>query len=301
MLHMRAAKRSDEDVLQAIRARFPGLSRQLQRGARFLVDHPDDVALASMRRIAGQARVQPATLVRLAQALGFAGWPALRQRFIDRLRAEPRPFSPRAAALAGRGDPAGLFSETFAMLGANLARMGAAADPRAIDAVAAALERAGTIYVAGFRSCYGPAFGFAYACRLFRPARVVLLNAIGGAFDAELRSIARGDAAVVIGFAPYSREAAQVTEIARRAGAAVVAVTDSTVSPLAEGADHLLLFSTGSPSFFPSVVTAAATLEALAAVLAARSGSRAVAAVRAAEAQLYDLGAYLPQKKGVRP
>jgi DNA-binding MurR/RpiR family transcriptional regulator len=89
-----------------------------------------------------------------------------------------------------------------------------------------------------------------------------------------------------------------VAGVARKAGARIIAVTDSAVAPPAREAEQRLLFSTGSSSFFPSVVAASALLECLVAVLLSRSGRAAVAGVRDAEAQLYALGAYLLPPRG---
>ena len=50
--------------------RFPSLSPQLQVAARFVVDHPNEVVIGSMRTLAERAQAQPATFVRLAQQLG---------------------------------------------------------------------------------------------------------------------------------------------------------------------------------------------------------------------------------------
>ena len=46
-----------------LREQFGELSAQLQSGARHLLDHPSEVPLLSMRKIAADAGVQPATLV----------------------------------------------------------------------------------------------------------------------------------------------------------------------------------------------------------------------------------------------
>lgn len=299
MLHMRA-EQAPEQVLQSIRETFPTLSRQLQLGARFLVDHPDDVALCSMREIAGRAGVQPVTLVRLAKHLGFDGWPALRERFIERIRSMPASFSRRAADLIRRDDAHGLFHETLGTIRANLEATEAGIGAGAIPAVAKMLERADTVYVAGFRSCYAPAFSFYYAYRLFRQRTVVLVSGTGGTFETELRGLSRKDAVLLLGFEPYSRETALVAEAAKKAGATIIAVTDSTVSPLTHDADRVLTFSTSSPSFFPSVAAASALLECIIAVLVARAGSAAVTSIRSAESQLFALGAYLPPPKGRR-
>src|SRR5699024_9296163 len=57
-----------------IQKRYADMSPQFQIGARYLLDYANEVAVKSMRQIAAQAGVQPATLVRLAQTLGYKGW-----------------------------------------------------------------------------------------------------------------------------------------------------------------------------------------------------------------------------------
>ena len=85
-----------ESLLAHLRASFPTLSTQFQSGARYLLDHPQDVAVLSMRKIAVSASVQPATLVRLSQHLGFEGWQGLRELFVDALRGGSQPYARRA-------------------------------------------------------------------------------------------------------------------------------------------------------------------------------------------------------------
>jgi len=65
--------RSLDGLVVLIRERFPDMSPQFQIGARFLIDFPGEVPVQSMRSIAAGAGVQPATLVRLAKALGYEG------------------------------------------------------------------------------------------------------------------------------------------------------------------------------------------------------------------------------------
>jgi len=56
----------------------------------------------------------------------------------------------------------------------------------------------------------------------------------------------------------------------------------------------ILRFLVDSPSFFPSVAAAVATVEALAATMLARSGAKGASKVRQTEAELTALGAYMP-------
>lgn len=283
-------------VRSAIKSRYPAMSRQLQIGARFLLERPEEVATASMRAVAGRAGVTPVTLVRLARALGFAEWRALRRPFVERLRPRAAPFSAKAEDLVKRRSPAALVREAFAAHAANLAATESLNAPGELVAAAALLAKARRVRVAGFRSCHALAAGFVYVYRLFRPD-VVLVGGAGLGLELELRGLGAGDAVLVLGFAPYSRESALVAEAARRAGARRVAVVDSEVAPLALGAESVLRFAHAGPSFFPSIAAAAALLEALLAVLLARGGRPALDRLRAAERELETLGAYLPLEK----
>ncbi len=64
------------------------------------------------------------------------------------------------------------------------------------------------------------------------------------------------------------------------------------VSPLARHARHALVFSGTTPSFFHSVMAAMSIVEVLLAVLAARGGKAAIAAISESEAQLGAFAAY---------
>lgn len=275
-----------------IRARFSELSPQFQTGAAFLLDHPDEVAVSSMRKVATRAGVQPASLVRLAQQLGFPGWNELRELFVARLRARPEPLASRARSLVTERGRAGLGHDLLVAQQQNLDST-AAHNVRAIAEAARLLRKARHVHVAGFRSCYAVAFGLVYGYRLFRPS-VSLLGGEAGTLEMQLLGIERGSATIVISFAPYSVEAVRVAEAARENGSRLIAITDSAVSPIALNADKALIFSHDSPSFFPSLVAATALAESLVAQLLALEGADAVARLEQAERSLNARGAYMP-------
>jgi DNA-binding MurR/RpiR family transcriptional regulator len=156
---------------------------------------------------------------------------------------------------------------------------------------AAVIEKAGSVHAAGFRACFPVAFSFVYVYRLFRDD-VHLVDGQGGSLEMQQRALKKGDALVVISFAPYSREALEVAEAARAAGCRIVAITDSAASPLSLLADETILFAIHSPSFFPSVTSGFAVTEALVKLLASRAGRTVVKRIERAEAQLCQTGAY---------
>ena len=277
-----------EEVLGRLRGAYPRLSPQLQRAARYLASHPDEIAVSSMRALAGRAGTKPPTLVRLSRALGYAGWPALREVFVAALRPGVR-YAPRARALQ-RGRSGEIAAQVFEAQRLDIdnteARSGGV-----LPRVATLLRRARTVHVAGFRASFAIAFGFAYLYRLFRPS-VSLIDAEGGTLEMQLRAIQRGDALLVASFAPYSREARLAVEAARRAGAKVVALADNALAPFALSADETVVFSVTSPSFFPSLVGGVSVAECLLGEIVSREGRQAVQRIEAAERQLFESGAY---------
>jgi DNA-binding MurR/RpiR family transcriptional regulator len=234
---------------EQILEQFGALTPTMQAAARFVVDHPNEVVIASMRSLAGQAGAQPATLVRLAQQLGYRGWPELKSAFARDLGLHSTTYGERAKDLARRGRGQDLARELFAVQRSNLDATEAAGAAR-LDAAVKLLRKARAVHIAGFRASHPIAFALFYGYRLFRNA-VSLLDDHGAGLETQLRAVEKGDALVVISFAPYSREALLAASHAHKAGASVVAITDSSASPLALEAAVVLPFSVASPSFFP--------------------------------------------------
>ena len=120
----------------------------------------------------------------------------------------------------------------------------AASRRRSVAGAARALHAAQRIWIAGFRSCRSVAELLNYQLRLFRPDDVQLVGG-SGPEDLDLGAFHQGDAVVVIGFAPYSTASVLSARAAHQSGATLVAIADTMTAPMAEGAEHLLLFEVG--------------------------------------------------------
>jgi DNA-binding MurR/RpiR family transcriptional regulator len=161
---------------------------------------------------------------------------------------------------------------------------------------AKALHAARRIWIAGFRSCRSVAELLNYQLRLFRPDEVQLVGG-SGPEDLDLGAFQRGDAVVVIGFAPYSRASVLSARAAHDSGATFVAIADAIAAPMAEGADHLLLYeAAASPGFFPSLTGAIAIAQSLAAVTFVLGGARAKRRLEETEGRLAAMSQYVSEK-----
>jgi len=282
-------------LCQQIENAYAGLSPQLKRAARHALDHPDDIALLSMRQFAAKAEVHPSTMVRLAKELGMDGYTAFQVPFQTRLRTRPEEhYSQNARSLQARATSSkdALLNEMLAMEHANLDSIANDVGFDVLSTCAEYIKNARQVYVGGVRSCYPAAFYFQYACRMFE-SNVTLLDGRGGTFADDLRAVGEDDVLIAISYAPYSRVVVRAVEYASSRGATVIALTDSTVSPLlkVDGVTPLVV-RTSSPSFFNSVVPAMSVMQALALLLLADGGEDALTELSNSETQLSAFGAY---------
>ncbi len=276
-------------LAEQIVAGFDTLTPQVQAAARFVLDHPQEVALLSMREQARRAGVPPVTMLRLARQFGCADYNAFRRLHASGQRpGGASGFSDRAQGLQKRARQGGAASlaeqmeQNFArQLGGLTARNGG----EALGEAALLLERARRVYVLGLRSCFAVAYHFAYVYGLFRD-NGQLLDGAGDTGRDALRHIGAPDVLLAISLAPYTRAAVEQVRFAEARGTSIIAVTDSPLSPIARNAAASLLVPTDGPSFFHGVTPAFAAAETLLALLAARAGDKALTAIRNAESQL---------------
>ncbi len=281
-------------VKKMIVDRFQGLSPQLQLAARYVLDKPDDIALNSMRRVADLAGVQPATMVRLAQALGYENYNQFRLPFNHRLRGRKADYAERAKILQQRkteNNFSHLYDDLQAASSENIAEAFSGNSQEELLAFCDTLLAANHIYVLGLRGSFPVAFAFHYGYGMFR-RNATLLDGQAGTFADHLRALQDEDVVLAIGFSPYTASTVRTLDYTLEKGVRLLTLTDSAVSPLAEKAHQTLLVPHDSPSFYQSFVAPLAMAEALVAFMAAQGGEGVLADIEASENQLSNFEAY---------
>ena len=279
---------------ERLEARFPTLSPQLQQAARYVLGHPEEIALNSMRSIASQAGVTPSTMVRLAREVELGGYEEFRAPFGAWLRERQHSFTERARELRQRArhsETAALISSIMSADVADLQETYTSLGEAKLGAAERLLAAAPRIFVMGLRSLYPVAFFFHYAARMFTDS-TILLTGQGGGFGDELRRVRKGDVILAIGYEPYPRDMMRALDFAMELGGQVLAITDSSVAPLARRAALALTVAADGPSVFPSIVPALSIAQTLVALLLARSGEEALQRIENSERQLRSLGVY---------
>jgi len=274
-------------VNNRIKAEFETLSAGMQTVGTYILEHPADVALLSMREQARRAGVQPATMTRFAQRLGYAGYDEIRDVFAASMRGRQSDFRARADELAARREQVGEPTLTRDLAEALVERVAVVRNPDHIEAMAGAapvLSKARRIFCLGHRSCYAPAFHFAYVAGLYG-APTWLLDAPGGVGADALSGAGPADSMLAVSFAPYTRATIEIADSARTNGVRVVAITDRAASPLARIAERTITVPADLTGSMHVASPAFAVAEMLAALVVASAGPEGRNALERNEAE----------------
>jgi DNA-binding MurR/RpiR family transcriptional regulator len=240
-----ALRANDYDQLKGELSRlYPGLSPQLQRIATFALEHPQDMALDTVAKLARGAGVQPSAMVRFAQALGYDGFSELqrvfRGRLVERSNNYPglRNYRERIEAFrAGqqRSGPGGVLAQFVADGISSLEQLHEQVSPADLAAAVKELSLANSIYVLGHRRSFPVAYYLAYALTQLE-LDTHLLDSVGGMLREPARQIDPKDALIVVSFKNYTPEVVEVAQACHARKVPVIAITDNALSPLARAA-----------------------------------------------------------------
>jgi DNA-binding MurR/RpiR family transcriptional regulator len=254
------------------------LPRRLTQVATYALQNPDEIAFGTAASIATHAGVQPSTLVRFSQALGYQGFSDLQDVFRARLRDKVPSYDERLRQLRDHGlaaSKAGLLLDGFAeAAGRSVADFRHKADPAALERAVTLLAGAETIYLVGFRRSFPVTAYMAYAMGKLG-IRHILVDGIAGLGVEQTSFITARDAMLSVSFTPYSNETVSLTNAAKARGAHIVALTDSVFSPIAPGADVWLEVVEANFEGFRSMAATLALAMTLTVAIAARRSESA--------------------------
>ena len=269
-------------------ARSGTLSRRLAQVAQFFLNHPEEVAIHTLVRLADQAQVPPATITRFAKELGFAGFAELQDVFRQRLLG-PRLLGPRltyAARMADGGhkeggprigdaeldQPGHVFASFVEAAVQSLLRIEAGLDRSQLDGFIAVLGACEAVHVAAARGAFGLGAYMVYGLSNIGK-RAHLMDNIGAMRAEQTFAIGPNDALLVMTFDDYTPETVEVARMAADAGRKVLAITDNELSPVAALATQVLYVNEARLGHFRSQVPAMVVCQSIIVSLGRRLGT----------------------------
>ena len=281
-------------VLDRLSAEWEALTPEAQKAARYVLENPQDVGVFTVREVAEAAQVKPNTVVRMARQAGFQGYEDLRAPFRDAIRSSSFNFADRARWLqkvAKSGDLGELYADLAQAAMGNIEETFAGISPLALQRAAEAIWNSRTTYVLGVGVNNGHAHNFAYLASTGMMSFQPIPNAGTTAVDELAWSDAR-DVLIAMTIRPYRSEVVAAVRVAREQGVQVIAISDSTVSPIVRSAQHSFIVATDTPQFFPSSVATTALLETLLSLVISVAPERIVQRVKLFHRRRHALGIY---------
>src|SRR5690348_10793650 len=199
---------SPDRLISELQSAIASMSPRIKVAARYLLDHPSEIALTSMRRLAQSANVPPNTLVRLAQSLGFEGFEEFRQPFREAMRRGGQSIPDRARSLqdlSRAGSHGELFLDLAETSFANVATLFSTTSTADLKRAARMIIKARTAYILGMGSCYSSMHGFYYVGRMAIPNLVFTRQRSSLPLD-DLMRIERSDVLFAASYRPYRRD-----------------------------------------------------------------------------------------------
>jgi len=261
-----------QTLLRHILDRRPSLPKRLIQVADFALAHPQEIAFGRVADVAALADVQPSTLVRFAQALGYSGFSEMQSVFVARARERWPDYRERLEALdasAHATDAAALLHGFMQASTNSIARVGSSVDAQSLNQAVRLLADAKTIYLLGTRRAFPATAYLSYALRRLS-VRCELVEQLAGMGVEQTALIGPRDALLAVSFTPYAPFTLELASSTFGRGVPVVAVTDSPFSPLVRVATVWLEVAEADHAAFRSLAGTFAVAATLAVAVAAQ-------------------------------
>ncbi|MCY4150373.1 MAG: MurR/RpiR family transcriptional regulator [Gammaproteobacteria bacterium] len=285
---------NQEAVVKRLLEMIDDLPGKLQIAARYIIDHPHEVGINTMRNLASEAGIHPNCFVRLARELGFSGHEEMRERFRDFVRSGFGSSSHRVKhlqKLEKQGGTSSIMAGIAESILNNHVQTIQSLDAQVLERAAEWMWNSDRVYVLGLGAGYPLAFNFWYVARMIREHFILIPRHGSLAMDDMLRAGA-GDLLFCMTFQPYRTDILETMRFAKRQGARVIGLSDSSAAKIYREADLGLCTPTHTPQFFHSNAAVTGLLEMLCAILAVKGGKTASRHIEELNSLRWECGIY---------
>ena len=238
----------NKDLFSVIREKMPTLSKGHKLIASYILSQYDKAAFMTAQKLGKTVGVSESTVVRFASELGYDGYPELQRQLQDLMRNKltaVQRIEVSNEQMNSEDVLRRVLDQDIDRIRATLNSANNEEFNRAVDLITSA----NTIYIIGTRSSAALAYFLNYYLNLLFPhVKLVPSTTTSELFERIMRIDSR-DVIIGISFPRYSNQTVKALKYSKINDAKVIAITDSTSSPLAEYADALLLARSDMASF----------------------------------------------------
>ena len=252
----------NKNLLVIMEERMSEFSKGQKRIARYILDHYDKAAYMTASRLGSIVEVSESTVVRFAIEVGFDGYPEMQRALQELIRTRLTAVQRVDVTNSLIGDDDVLDK----ILGADAEKIRRTLDEidrKSFETAVDKIVSAKAIYIIGVRSSSTLAGFLNFNLRMILDNVKFVQTTSGSEMFEQIMNIGPDDVLIAISFPRYSKRIINAVEYASSTGADVISITDSGQSPIAAGADQLLLARSDMVSFVDSLVAPLSIINAV--------------------------------------
>lgn len=259
----------NRDILQALQEMAPTFSKGQRAIAKYITESYDKAAFMTASKLGKTVGVSESTVVRFAVELGYDGYPsmqkAMREMVLNRLTSVQR-----IEVANNRFADHDVVTTVLQSDIEKLRQTEELIDRDDFSAAVNAILNSKRIYILGIRST-APLANFLgyYLNYMFRNVHIVTASGTTELYE-KIVGVNADDVLIAFSFPRYSSTTIRGAKYCRSAGATVIGLTDSMLSPLAQNSDHVLLAKSDMVSLVDSLVAPLSVINALIVALASK-------------------------------
>lgn len=274
------------DLISIINEHSPDFSKGQRRIAQYIIENYDKCAYMTASKLGSLVDVSESTVVRFANELGFEGYPEMQRAMQEFIRTKLTSFQRVEVTnnLIGDGEVLDkVLLSDVEKIKHTLDSIDRNSFNEAVDKIISAKH----IYIIGVRSASTLAGFLNYNFRMIFDNIHFVQTTSGSEMFEQILKISPDDVLIAISFPRYSKRIINAVEFAKSKGADVIALTDTEQSPIASGADQLLLAKSDMASFVDSLVAPLSIINAIIVAVAKKKNDSITERLRELE-QIWD-------------
>jgi len=256
-----------DDIFTLLESKASSFSKGQRLIAKYITEAYDKAAFMTASRLGKIVGVSESTVVRFAVELGYDGYPSM-QKAMQKMVLNRLTSVQRIGVANDRIVNQDILTTVLQSDADKLRQTGESIDRSAFRSSVELILNARRIYVLGVRSAAALAGFMGYYLNfMFSNVHIITSSGESEMFE-KLVNVSSEDVVIAFSFPRYSSLIAKGAQYCSKAGAAVIALTDSKLSPLGAVSDCVLLAKSDMVSLVDSLVAPMSVINALLVALA---------------------------------
>ena len=250
------------DILSFIDQNISTFSKGQKQIASYIKEHYDKAAFMTAAKLGREVGVSESTVVRFVLEFGFEGYPEFQKALQELIRAKLTSVQ-RVEVTDNLIGNSSVLDKVLISDIDKIKNTLEGIDRNAFDDAVTQITSAKNIYILGMKASSYLAGFLNHSLRMiFDNVRLIQTTSGSETFE-QMMNVGEGDVVIAVSFPRYSKSDIRGATYAKRAGADIIAITDSESSPLAESATQLLVAQSDMASFADSLVAPMSVINAL--------------------------------------